>query len=145
MSELETTMDLGPGVIVMPEDIDQLVADLAPVQEKWREIGKELGLQEHDLNNLQSQISRPVDRLHAIISSWQSTLQATWSAMVHALKSRSVNAPHLAAQLQIKHYPSGAAGSKETEGKVESRFKFCVAIRVYTTYVHVIVIDRSRS
>ena len=134
----------------MPEDVNQLLTDLTPVHEKWREIGLELGVQEHDLNRLQSLVPRPVDRLRAIISSWQSTLRdrAAWSAIVDALKSRRVNAPRLAAQLQIKHCQSGAAGNIEeikTEGKEESRLKNILCKCTACTYVRTYIAhDRSR-
>ena len=111
MSESEEAL----GAFLKFDDINQVVADLASVKDKWREIGTQIGLQETALIDIQSKHSDPLDRLRAVVSVWVSTWRATRRILINALMSSKVGEPHLAAQLTAN--ARAALGPKETKGK----------------------------
>ena len=107
------------------EDIAHVVEDLCPVMDKWHNIGIQVGLPERDLKSIETNYPRPDDRLREMVSKWLSGGQASWDALIEALKSRTVSEVHLAEKLKLKHPTSDLARpptdtAKKTESKLNS-------------------------
>ena len=88
------------------------MSDLVPVLTatievtKWYDLGLELDLPVHQLDNIGSDGCEETERKRKMIVQWLNTGVASWSSLVEALKSPLVNKKGVAKQIS-KDYQSG--------------------------------------
>ena len=104
-------------------DIGRVIEEMHDAVDKWHNIGIQLNLYEGDLKSIESNYPHQADRLREMICKWLKSGDATWNAMVNALKSRTVGESHLAEKLSVKYCkPIKTHISMETSERTESKF-----------------------
>ena len=86
--------------------LDLLVRELNAAQQKWEEIGRELGMKPDTLSEIRTNYSDSGDCLRAMFHEWPERYCIAWKQIIAVLRSSSVGEFHLADQLEAKCYPS---------------------------------------
>ena len=86
--------------------LDLLVQELNAAQQKWEEIGRELGMKPDTLSEICTNYSDSGDCLRAMFHEWLERNCIVWKQIIAILRSSSVGEFHLADQLEAKCYPS---------------------------------------
>ena len=83
-----------------------LLSELHPVYASWYNIGLQLGIPYHRLECVKQMYINPSELMREMLARWFKTAidpRPTWEAVVAALRSPSVDAQHLAKQLESKY------------------------------------------
>ena len=100
-----------------------LLSELHPVYTNWFNIGLELGIPYHKLECVKQMYINPSELMREMLARWFKTAidpRPSWEAVVSALRSPSVDAQHLAEQLESKYCtPIMAESNNPITSKVE--------------------------
>ena len=90
-----------------PEDAADMLDELLEAQNKSRIFGLKLNLPLHVVDAIQSTYSQPEDRLLQVLIEFTKQIdpRPTWRVVEKALKTPSVNLPHLAKKVAATHFP----------------------------------------
>ena len=80
--------------------------ELSPAQQKWEDIGRELGVKQDTLSKIRTNYSDSGDCLRIMLNEWLKKHCIVWKQIIAVLRSSSVGEFHLADQLEAKCYPS---------------------------------------
>ena len=111
--------------ILKPDDLEKVCDALHPVKQKWRVIGRKLGVKRANLNNIEDQyLSRGNNRcLEEMVSIFLNSpdLNRTWKCVIDALRHELVGEGALALEIE-RRYRDGEPDIKEgdQEAPVES-------------------------
>ena len=88
-----------------PDDAVSVLEGILEAKTQARYIGLKLKLPAHIVDGIRVKYSDPQDHLHGIIEEYlkQVNPTPTWRAIADALKSPSVNLPHLAKRIEDNH------------------------------------------
>ena len=70
--------------------IPQLIELLLPIAHKWRDLGKQFGLDEATLDSFQTTIEEEENRLQAVMTTWSKQIHPhdpTWRGLIRAVES----------------------------------------------------------
>ena len=85
---------------------DLLVQELSAAQQKWEDIGRELGVKQDTLSMIRSNYTDSGDCLREMFHEWLKRHCIVWKQVIAVLRSSRVGEFHLADQLEAKCYPS---------------------------------------
>ena len=87
-------------------ELDLLVQELSAAQQKWEEIGRELGVKQDILRDIRTIYSDPGDSLRAML--WEKLKRGcvAWKYIITILRTPYVGESNLAYQLETKYCPS---------------------------------------
>ena len=85
---------------------DLLVQELSAAQQKWEDIGRELGVKQEKLSKIRSNYSDSGDCLREMFNEWLKRHCIVWKQIIAVLRSSCVGEFHLADHLEAKCYPS---------------------------------------
>ena len=89
-------------------DLDVIVNELSSVSGKWENIGRQLGMADHFLNDISEKHSGTADCLEAMMKKWLRRLHLnSWSHIVLALKNPNIMESMLGDHLKKKYLPGG--------------------------------------
>lgn len=89
-----------------PPKLKDIVEELHGVKTKWKRIGLQLNVPDTELEKIESMHKGdPEESLYQMIREWFKTEEPTWSAIVTALRTRSVNELQLARSLKRNKCP----------------------------------------
>ena len=93
------------GLQLSPNDFREVYAALFEKRSRWRSIGIALGLIPSELNNIEAQYERLDRRLQEMLSKWlnSSKLSPSWTSLVAALRSKTVEEMCLAHNIEQDH------------------------------------------
>ena len=87
--------------------------DTFPCRAKWYNLGLQLRVDVGTLDSIKAQYDDPGDRLREVMKTWLTTNKnPTWSAIVEALKTPTINNIRLAGYLQQKYCSSGCSSGQ---------------------------------
>ena len=86
--------------------LDLLVQELSAAQQKWEDIGRELGVEQEKLSKIRSNYSDSGDCLREMFNKCLKRHCIVWKQIIAVLRSSCVGEFHLADQLEAKCYPS---------------------------------------
>ena len=87
-------------------ECDLLVQELSPAQQKWEDIGRELGVKQDTLSKIRTNYSDSGDCLRIMLSQWLEKHCITWKSIITILRTPCVGESNLTYQLEAKHCPS---------------------------------------
>ena len=85
---------------------DVLVQELSAAQQKWEDIGRELGMKQEKLSKIRSNYSDSGDCLREMFNKCLKRHCIVWKQIIAVLRSSCVGEFHLADQLEAKCYSS---------------------------------------
>ena len=88
-------------------ELDVLVQELSAAQQKWEDIGRELGVKPDTLSKIRAIYSDSGDCLRLMLSKWLERYYITWKGIVTILGTPDVGEYQLADQLEAKYCLSG--------------------------------------
>ena len=99
------------------KDLLNVMEELADVRAKWYNIGLGLGLSVGTLNSIGTEHSNNSDSLRATLMKWLNAYSPppTWSKVVEALRTKTVDEARLAANLEHKFCSSKPDSSAPTQ------------------------------
>ena len=97
-------------------DFENVYEELFDAREKWREIGRKLGLQRSDLNNIEEEYVHNARRLEEVLTVWlkRPSLTPSWQSLIHALRAKIVDEGGIAGIIEDKYVISRKAIDKDT-------------------------------
>ena len=86
-------------------DLSAVLEDVHDAHGNWYGIGLRLGLEQTVLQGVEKEYSNTKEMLREMLGKWlkQVTPVPTWVALIDALRSKTVNEPSLAEQLEKRH------------------------------------------
>ena len=87
-------------------ELDLLVQELSAAQQKWEDIGRELGVKQDTLSDIRSKSSDPGDSLRVMLMEKLKRHSITWKYIITILRTPHVGESNLAYQLEAKYCPS---------------------------------------
>ena len=85
-------------------DLRMLMEELNNISAKWNNLGLQLGVSIGRLNAIKEDYHTTSDCLRETLTTWLKTFSSpSWSAMVDALKSKTVGEVNLAVELEQKY------------------------------------------
>ena len=88
----------------MDLDLSTVRNELHDVRTKWLDIGVELKVKIPSLQSIEVKYNDPKDCLREVITEWlKAGDHATWESLVDALRTRVIDEPKLAAELEAKY------------------------------------------
>ena len=88
--------------------------ELHDIRTKWFDIGVELKVKTSTLKSIEAKYDDPKDCFREVISEWLKD-HPTWKSLVDALRTRVIDEPKLASDLEAKY----CSCSTESKGKSE--------------------------
>ena len=86
------------------DDLGQALEELQVVHDRWYRLGLQLKVRPETLDRIKEQFSDSTHRLLEVLRVWLTTNdKARWKTLTDALRSRSVGASQLAADLEAKY------------------------------------------
>ena len=100
----------------MDLDLSTVRNALHDVRTKWFDIGVELKVKIPTLKSIETRYDDDKDCLREVITEWlnKANDQATWESLVDALRTRVIDEPRLAAELEAKY----CSCPTESKGKI---------------------------
>ena len=92
--------------VALVMELDLLVQELSAAQQKWEDIGRELGVKQDTLRDIRTKYSDPGDCLREMFNKCLKRHCIVWKQIIAVLRSSCVEEFHLADQLEAKCYPS---------------------------------------
>ena len=90
----------------MVTDLDLLVQELSPAQQKWEDIGRKLGVKQDTLSAICTNYSDSADCLKVMLNKWLEQHCIGWRYIIAILRTPDVGESELASQLETKYCPS---------------------------------------
>ena len=90
----------------MLADLDLLVQELSPAQQKWEEIGRELGVKQDTLRDTRTYYSDLGGCLRVMLSEKLKSGCIAWNYIITILRTPYIGQSKLADQLEAKYCPS---------------------------------------
>ena len=90
----------------MVAELDLLVQELSAAQQKWEDIGRELGVEQDTLRDIRINYSDPGDSLRMMLTEKLKRHCITWKYIITILRTPHVGESNLAYQLETKYCPS---------------------------------------
>ena len=87
-------------------ELDLLVQELSAAQQKWEDIGRELGVKQDTLREIYTNYSDPADSLRIMLREKLIRDCVAWKYIITILRAPNVGESNLAYQLEIKYCPS---------------------------------------
>ena len=88
----------------MDLDLSAVRNELHDVRTKWFDIGVELKVKTSTLKSIEAKYDDPKDCLREVITEWlKAGDHATWKSLVDALRTRVIDEPKLATELEAKY------------------------------------------
>ena len=88
----------------MDLDLSTVRNEIHDIRTKWLDIGVELKVKISTLKSIETRYVDPKDRLREVISEWlKANDYPTWQSLVDALRTRVIDEPKLAAELEAKY------------------------------------------
>ena len=87
-------------------ELDLLVQELSAAQQKWEDIGRELGVEQDTLRDIHTTSSDPGDSLTVMLREKLKRHCITWKYIITILRTPYVGESNLAYQLETKYCPS---------------------------------------
>ena len=87
-------------------ELDVLVQELSAAQQKWEDIGRELGVEQEKLRDICTNSSDPGDSLRMMLREKLKRHCITWKYIISILRTPHVGESNLAYQLETKYCPS---------------------------------------
>ena len=87
-------------------ELDLLVQELSAAQQKWEDIGRELGVEQDTLRDIRTNSSDPGDSLRVMLREKLKRHCITWKYIITILRTPYVGESNLAYQLETKYCPS---------------------------------------
>ena len=87
-------------------ELDLLVQELSAAQQKWEDIGRELGVKQDTLRYICTTSSDPGDSLRMMLREKLKRHCITWKHIITILRTPYVGESNLAYQLETKYRPS---------------------------------------
>ena len=84
-------------------DLDLLVQELSAAQQKWEDIGRELGVEQDKLRDIRTKYSDPGDSLRMMLREKLKRHCITWKHIITILRTPYVGESNLADQLETKY------------------------------------------
>ena len=84
-------------------ECDLLIQELSPAQQKWEDIGRELGVKQDTLSMIRANNSDSGDYLRLMLSKWLERHCITWKGIVTILRTPDVGEHPLADRLETKY------------------------------------------
>ena len=84
-------------------ELDLLVQELSAAQQKWEDIGRELGVEQDTLRDIRTNYSGPGDSLRAMLREKLKRHCITWKYIITILRTPYVGESNLAYQLETKY------------------------------------------
>ena len=103
-----------------PEDAWKILDELVPdAQNHAHLLGLAMNVNPHDVEAIQATYQQPKDRLLHIIMAFlkQTEPRPTWRVIINALRTQTVNLPHLAASLEAAHFPDAICPPSTESGE----------------------------
>ena len=86
------------------DDLGQVLEELQDVRDQWYRLGLQLKVRPETLDTIREQFSDSTHRLLEVLRVWLITNgNASWKTLTDAVRSRSVGASQLAANLEAKY------------------------------------------
>ena len=92
--------------MLLVTELDLLIQELSAAQQKWEDIGRELGVKQDTLSKIRTNHSDSGDCLRIMLTEWLEKHCITWKGIIAILRIPVVGESHLAYQLEAKHCPS---------------------------------------
>ena len=86
--------------------MDLLVQELSAAQQKWEDIGRELGVKQETQSKIRANYSDSGDCLRMVLNEWLKRHSITWKRIIAILRTPYVGESNLAYQLEAKYCPS---------------------------------------
>ena len=100
----------------MDLDLSTVRNEIHDVRTKWYDIGVELKVKISTLKSIEARYGDAKDCLREVITEWlKANDHPTWKSLVDALKTRVIDEPKLAAELEAKY----CSCSTESKGNSE--------------------------
>ena len=90
----------------MVADLDLLVQELSPAQQKWEDIGRELGVMQDTLRDTHAYYSDLGGCLRVMLSEKLKSGCIAWNYIITILRTPYIGESKLANQLEAKYCPS---------------------------------------
>ena len=88
----------------MDLDLSTVRNELHDVRTKWLDIGVELKVKIATLKSIEAKYNDPKDCLREVITEWlKADDHPTWKSLVDALRTRVIDEPKLATELEAKY------------------------------------------
>ena len=84
-------------------ELDLLVQELSAAQQKWEDIGRELGVKNDKLRDIRTNYSDPGDSLRVMLRERLKRHCITWKHIITILRTPYVGESNLAHQLETKY------------------------------------------
>ena len=84
-------------------ECDLLVQELSAAQQKWEDIGRELGVKPDSLSMIRANYSDSGDYLRVMLSKWLERHCITWKGIVTILRTSDVGEHQMAEQLETRY------------------------------------------
>ena len=89
-----------------PDDLGYVLEEVLDVSPQWYNLGLQLKLRSGTLDMIRTRFSDPKDQLLEMLKTWLTTNDnPCWRTLTDALRSQSVRATQLAADLETKYCP----------------------------------------
>ena len=90
----------------MVADLDLLVQELSPAQQKWEDIGRELGVKQDTLRDIHTNYSDLGGCLRVMLTKKLKSDCIAWNYIITILRTPYIGESNLADQLEAKYCPS---------------------------------------
>ena len=79
---------------------------MSPAQQKWEDIGRELGVKQDTLSNIHAKYTDSGYCLRIMLDQWMKRYCISWKCIIAILKTPDIGESELANQLEAKYCPS---------------------------------------
>ena len=86
-------------------ECDLLIQELSPAQQKWEDIGRELGVKQDTLSEIRANYSDSGDCLRVMFDEWLKRYCIVWKCIIAILRTPDIGESELAHQLEAKYCP----------------------------------------
>ena len=111
--------------VLRESDLELVVEELRGVEEKWRLIGRELGVWVDNIT-----YPDPTDCLREMVSEWYVQAEIynenIWQTIIDTLKS--AGEPHLADHLKAKYIPGELTTTTSSQYSLKSQHEECILL-----------------
>ena len=103
---VEITVHTVYNFVLLVADLDLLVQELIPAQQKWKDIGRELGVKQDTLRDIHTNYSDLGGCLRVMLTKKLKRDCIAWNYIITILRTPYIGESNLADQLEEKYCPS---------------------------------------